>query len=616
LYYNPDYGTIDLANYGHIGIFLGNNKVVHAFGTVKIQDITEVEGLSDTDSQGNAFEIDSYIGWTYPPNEWLQNQQPVSSFTYSCSQTPIHSGDIVNFDASSSYDPDGEIKSYKWDFGDGATGEGVVITHRFRGAMNESKSYAVNLTVEDDKGAADNVTISVIVNPEQKLVDVSPGHTGVSCWMKITYNWVGLDEATGENLHIISKIEAYSGGFVGAYQLFVLRRISPPPSIHQVAWYMPLPAVPILKTYSTPFEPSTWQELWGIPAEPIRVTFSDGAFEGIGVTDTSLMLIVASGSELPPLLYYDIGVTKFDPVSLIIHLKQEELKELDDLTDVLDLLNDVIGMIFSPGELRIYDSDGHVTGLVNGEVKSDIPGSTYVNGTIVMFRPIENCHYEVIGTSKGSYGLEIISVKNGETTTFVAAEIPITVGATHDYTIDWNALSQGQQGVTIQIDFNGDGKFERTITSYSQLTVDEFWPYSFTDSARGTKLRIDDTNQTFQFIAPDKGFPIKKATRMKIIDFSKEREPPVKYDSSNKKWKLDGKKLDLDNHLKTFAEQHQFNQRPEKIILINHKDSDLQLSAVVMDGKEDSCVAIARDLKTKKVYLLIVKPELKRHPKK
>jgi hypothetical protein len=149
------------------------------------------------------------------------------------------------------------------------------------------------------------------------------------------------------------------------------------------------------------------------------------------------------------------------------------------------------------------------------------------------------------------------------------------------------------------------------IETLKSLTVN-ICDYSFEDSTRGTKLYVVENDRTFQFIAPDKEFPIKKATRMKIIDFSKEKEPPVKYDSHNKKWNLDSKKLDLDDDLRPFAEQHQFIQRPDKIILINHKDSDLQLSAVIVDGKEDSCVAIARDLKTKKVYLLIVKPELKK----
>jgi len=230
------------------------------------------------------------------------NQPPVASFTYS--PTKPKSGEQVTFDASASYDPDpeGKIDSYEWDFGDGTKAVGMKAPHRFRGAQNEPKTYTVTLTVEDNDGATDTETTSVTVEPLTKLVDVGSGYFGVSCWMKTTYNWVGTDEATGENLYIISKIETYSGGVSGTYQLFILRRTSPPPSIPKLVWYIPLPTAPILRTYVTPFTPSVWQQLWGEPAKITTLTFQEGTFQGIGVTDTSPMLIVATGTETGILL--------------------------------------------------------------------------------------------------------------------------------------------------------------------------------------------------------------------------------------------------------------------------------------------------------------------------
>jgi hypothetical protein len=44
----------------------------------------------------------------------------------------------------------------------------------------------------------------------------------------------------------------------------------------------------------------------------------------------------------------------------------------------------------------------------------------------------------------------------------------------HQYTIDWDALSEGEEGVTVQIDSDGDDEFEDTFTSDSELTHDEF----------------------------------------------------------------------------------------------------------------------------------------------
>ncbi len=71
---------------------------------------------------------------------------PVAVFTYSPKggNPPLR----VNFDASKSYDPDGTISGYQWDFGDGHTGEGKTVGHSF----TEAKAYAVTLTVFDRDG--------------------------------------------------------------------------------------------------------------------------------------------------------------------------------------------------------------------------------------------------------------------------------------------------------------------------------------------------------------------------------------------------------------------------------------------------------------------------------
>jgi hypothetical protein len=282
------------------------------------------------------------------------------------------------------------------------------------------------------------------------------------------------------------------------------------------------------------------------------------------------------------------------------------------------LAPDIFSATFaSPGEIRVKDSQSRTTGVINGQITEDIPNSFYDSEyKSVAISPIGDSYItQVVGTDNGPYGLYLDYTKDGNYSGFSTKNIPIESGAVHQYAIDWDALAQGQEGVTIQVDSNSDGTFERTVTTDSELTTDEFWPYTFEDSKRGTKLRINDYDQTFQFIAPNKEFPISKAKMMKIIDFSKEKKPPVKYNSFHKKWELDDKKLDLDE-LKPYVKNHRFNQRPDKIIIIKHKDSNLQLSGVIVDGKENSCVAIAKDLKTKRVYILVDEPGLKNTVKK
>lgn len=67
---------------------------------------------------------------------------PVASFTYTASST------WVDFNASGSYDPDGSIVSYAWDFGDGTTGTGVAPSHVYP----YEGYFTVTLTVTDNSG--------------------------------------------------------------------------------------------------------------------------------------------------------------------------------------------------------------------------------------------------------------------------------------------------------------------------------------------------------------------------------------------------------------------------------------------------------------------------------
>ena len=53
----------------------------------------------------------------------------------------------VGFDASSSSDPDGQIESYLWSFGDGASGSGSIVRHTYV----VKGTYTVRLTVRDDR---------------------------------------------------------------------------------------------------------------------------------------------------------------------------------------------------------------------------------------------------------------------------------------------------------------------------------------------------------------------------------------------------------------------------------------------------------------------------------
>jgi hypothetical protein len=64
-----------------------------------------------------------------------------------------HSGVSITFDGSASTTPDPPIGTYAWEFGDGATGTGAVVTHSYtHKTPGVVYTYAVKLTITDHAG--------------------------------------------------------------------------------------------------------------------------------------------------------------------------------------------------------------------------------------------------------------------------------------------------------------------------------------------------------------------------------------------------------------------------------------------------------------------------------
>jgi len=102
---------------------------------------------------------------------------PVADFV--ASPSPTDPGSPVTFDASASFDPDGTIVSYTWEFGDSTVGSGVMPTHAFA----NPGVYTAILTVVDNQSLSSNATHQVTVNtPPRVAFQFSPGtiYIGVS----------------------------------------------------------------------------------------------------------------------------------------------------------------------------------------------------------------------------------------------------------------------------------------------------------------------------------------------------------------------------------------------------------------------------------------------------
>ena len=89
----------------------------------------------------------------FPPElvietETLSNQLPIAVFSNvsNSDEAPL----AVSLDASESSDPDGQIVSYSWEFGDGSTATGINVSHTY----SVAGAHTVTLTVTDNLGGA------------------------------------------------------------------------------------------------------------------------------------------------------------------------------------------------------------------------------------------------------------------------------------------------------------------------------------------------------------------------------------------------------------------------------------------------------------------------------
>jgi PKD repeat protein len=85
------------------------------------------------------------------------NQPPVAKGTISKLEAKVN--ESITFDASDSFDPDGQITQYLWNFGDGGTSAQKIATH----AYAQAGIYALTLTVTDNQGATGQATGQITV---------------------------------------------------------------------------------------------------------------------------------------------------------------------------------------------------------------------------------------------------------------------------------------------------------------------------------------------------------------------------------------------------------------------------------------------------------------------
>jgi len=94
----------------------------------------------------------------FPLMNLFGENPPIANFEYEADYL------TVQFNGSSSFDRDGEIVNYEWDFGDGNNGSGMTIGHTY----DENGEYDVSLTVTDNDDFEGSITKTIqVAGPNQ-----------------------------------------------------------------------------------------------------------------------------------------------------------------------------------------------------------------------------------------------------------------------------------------------------------------------------------------------------------------------------------------------------------------------------------------------------------------
>ncbi|MCK5828113.1 PKD domain-containing protein [Candidatus Bipolaricaulota bacterium] len=153
----------------------------------------------------------------------LLNSVPIASFDVTPTTGPAPL--VVQVNAGTSLDPDGDSLTFSWDFGDGTFGAGATGSHTYLA----TGQYAITLTATDFQGqqssavqtiwvieASDLPEASFTASPSSGgtplTVSFNAAASGVANGSIVSYTWSYGDGSTGSGVSVI-----HSYAFEGTY---------------------------------------------------------------------------------------------------------------------------------------------------------------------------------------------------------------------------------------------------------------------------------------------------------------------------------------------------------------------------------------------------------------
>ncbi|QKI88321.1 S8 family serine peptidase [Thiomicrorhabdus xiamenensis] len=141
---------------------------------------TDLGAAGDDNIYGHGL-INAQAAINYALN--LGNYQPPVADIWTDSTT-VSFGTPILFNAGNSYDADGSVVSYHWDFGDGTTADIVDPSHNYQ----QSGVFEVSLTVTDNDNLSDSATLSIQVTNELPIAVIDPMATSYNLGDTVSFN--------------------------------------------------------------------------------------------------------------------------------------------------------------------------------------------------------------------------------------------------------------------------------------------------------------------------------------------------------------------------------------------------------------------------------------------
>ena len=176
--------------------------------------------------------ITSVSAPTLLPAEVKKNIEPVA-ILYS-DQYEVVSGQPVFLDGQDSYDEDGEIVSYEWDFGDDSAvlekdpaDKSIAEVATAEYVYYDPGTYTVILTVVDDQGATGVAEVTITVTAHDASMRILPGTLNLKSRGRWVHAWVKLPEgfdATTVNVDSMSIKTENGSASLGSNDITVITR--------------------------------------------------------------------------------------------------------------------------------------------------------------------------------------------------------------------------------------------------------------------------------------------------------------------------------------------------------------------------------------------------------